>query len=150
MQKVITMLDAPWGIGRCLSQGKIVRIRHYRVTWALTVTRECSLVWYNYLQSEPREATRPSWPCAHLDWGYWSALKLKKCFFLQDEVEYLGRRIKPGTLTVYLETKCGTVARELFIFLSSHLACCKPLPPFLDYKLFDVFWLGDNGWLWVF
>ena len=32
-------------------------------------------------------------------------LKLKKCFFFRDEVEYLGHRIRPGTLSVSKDSK---------------------------------------------
>ena len=32
-------------------------------------------------------------------------LKLKKCFFFKDEVEYLGFRIRPGTLSAYPDAK---------------------------------------------
>ena len=35
----------------------------------------------------------------------WIRLKLKKCFFFRDEVEYLGHRIRPGTLSVYDNSK---------------------------------------------
>ena len=42
-------------------------------------------------------------------------LKLKKCFFFRDEVEYLGHRIRPGTLSVSRESKV-TRAIEKAVF----------------------------------
>ena len=38
-------------------------------------------------------------------------LKLSKCFFFRDEVEYLGHRIRPGTLSVYDNSKATRAVR---------------------------------------
>ena len=39
-------------------------------------------------------------------------LKLKKCFFFKEEVEYLGHRIRPGTLSVYSDSKATKAVRD--------------------------------------
>ena len=39
-------------------------------------------------------------------------LKLKKCFFFKEEVEYLGHRIRPGTLSVYTDSKATKAVKD--------------------------------------
>ena len=39
-------------------------------------------------------------------------LKLKKCFFFRDEVEYLGFRIRPGTLSACPDAKAVAAIKE--------------------------------------
>ena len=57
-------------------------------------------------------------------------LKLKKCFFFRQEVEYLGFRIRPGTLSAYHNSKAIVKVRNAEFpqtptIMKSFLGCCN-------------------------
>lgn len=67
---------------------------------------------YHHLDPEPHLTTRTSWSYFFLEEAADFHLKIKKFFFLRNEVEYLGLLIRLVTIAVYKDYKATREIRE--------------------------------------